>query len=399
MDLRPLVDMLQLTCSFLPDFGDDVHTKYMIQVANHHYDGRRLISALLTHGKDPNSIADDLWRRLVVLRSRVNHLSKYFLVVDVPSLFDVTSTCGRVSPNGISWREAAVGFSRSNELIRTMLEWTKNIFENLLFPMRRGYAIPPSLKSSSRSSSSRDSSVRAPIFWRDGPLSPIGGGIDTSASDELQDANPERVSRLEAAHIMPFMLSSYSPMQSLLSMFAGSNLKSRLIGKSINGPSNIFCTDGFTHLLFDQFVIGVDYVNEQYHLRKVVARKARGLISLVQDGEELFFGRGPEGTTIDLPDGELFNIHLAISNVLHASGAGEVIDKILQDEDDYKEGIVKDEASSARILAFALQQALNGLNADSVQSADDDDDVNDKANQTENTALRVVTNSHANEYL
>ncbi|KAK9366319.1 hypothetical protein V1509DRAFT_641862 [Lipomyces kononenkoae] len=52
--------------------------------------------------------------------------------------------------------------------------------------------------------------------------------------------------------------------------------------------------------------------------------------------------------------------------MLHASGVGEVINKFLQDEDDYKEGIVKDEASSARILAFALQQALNGLEADSV---------------------------------
>ncbi|KAK9237141.1 hypothetical protein V1525DRAFT_173594 [Lipomyces kononenkoae] len=398
MDARPLVDMLQLTCSFLPDSGGDGNDKYMIQVANHHYDGRRLISALLTHGKDLNSIADDLWSRLVVLRSRVDHLSVFFPVVDVPSLFDLTSTCGRISPNGITWREASVGFSESNELIRTMLEWTKNIFDNLLFPMRRWYAIPPSLKSSSRSSSSRNSSVRALILRRDGPLSPIGRGIDTSAWEDLQDANPERVSRLEAAHIMPSMLSSYSPMQSLLSMFAGSNLKSRLIGKSITGPSNIFCTDGFTHLLFDQFVIGVEYVNDQYRLRKVVARKARGLISRFQDGDELVFGPGQEGTTIDLPDGELFNIHLAIANVLHASGAGEVINKILQDEDDYKEGIVKYEATSARILAFALQQALNGLQADSVQSPDDEDDDNNKAHQWENTALRVVTNSHTNEY-
>ncbi|KAK9372016.1 uncharacterized protein V1513DRAFT_453743 [Lipomyces chichibuensis] len=181
-------------------------------------------------------------------------------------------------------------------------------------------------------------------------------------------------------------------MRNLLSMFAGINLKSRLVGRSINGPSNIFCTDHFTHTLFDKFIIGVEYVNQQYKLRKVVTRKAVGpFIARAQDGEELLFGRGPEGATMDLPDGELFNIHLSIADVLHASGAGEVIEKVLQDEDDYK-GIVKDEGSCSKILAFALRQALNGLKADMDESFGDDDCEDDKLRQRENSALRAITN-------
>ncbi|KAK9237189.1 hypothetical protein V1525DRAFT_450687 [Lipomyces kononenkoae] len=262
---------------------------------------------------------------------------------------------------------------------------------------RRGYGIPPSLQSSSRSSSSRDSSIRAQILRRDGLISPVGGAIDPSAPEHLQEAHVERVFKLEAAHIMPFKLSTYSTMQTLLSMFAGTNMKSRVTGKHINGPSNEFCTDNSTHLLFDQFVIGVEYVNEQYILRKVVARKARGFIARSQDGEQLVFGRGPEGSAIDLPDGGLFNIHLAVANVLHASGAREVINKVMQDEDDYNAGVVEDEASRARILAFALRQSLSGLKSDSDELPGNDGDHSNKSRQTEKTALKIITNSLVNE--
>ncbi|KAK9371438.1 uncharacterized protein V1513DRAFT_359202, partial [Lipomyces chichibuensis] len=124
------------------------------------------------------------------------------------------------------------------------------------------------------------------IMRRDGLISPLGGAIDSSAPEYLQHTNIERVADLEAAHIVPFMLSKYSTMRNLLSMFAGSNLQSRLVGRSINGPSNIFCTDPITHTLFDKFIIGVEYVNQQYKLRKVVTRKAGGpFIARAQDGE------------------------------------------------------------------------------------------------------------------
>ncbi|KAK9243166.1 hypothetical protein V1506DRAFT_581166, partial [Lipomyces tetrasporus] len=178
------------------------------------------------------------------------------------------------------------------------------------------------------------------IFDRDGVISPVGRAIDKSAPVHILDAAPGRVAKLQAAHIMPFMLSKYPTMQKLLSMFAGTNVEAVLTGKGINSSSNIFCTDPITHESFDTFVIGVEYLNGQYQLRKVVESEARGpFISQCQDGEEVIFGTGPRGREIDLPDGELFNIHLAIARVLHASGAGECINKILRDEEDYNDGM------------------------------------------------------------
>ncbi|KAK9251236.1 hypothetical protein V1507DRAFT_465181 [Lipomyces tetrasporus] len=363
MDFKPLLDALRLICDLLPENDD-----YLIHAGNQQYDGRRLTLALLNHGRSPNSIADNLWHETVFLRSRVNKLSKFLVAEGVESLFDITSSSGRIAPtDGVTWRDAAVQFSQSKELMRVMLEWATMVFEDLLFPIRRYGPISANVKSSSstrNSNSSRDSNVRFRILARDGSVSPVGRAIDESAPEDILDSYPDRAAKLEAAHIMPFMLSNYSTMQALLSMFAGTNVEAVLGKKGINHPSNIFCTDPDTHLRFDQFFIGIEYLNGQYFLRKVNPRKARGAyISHCQDGEEVIFGLGPQGRAIDLPDGELFNIHLAIGNVLHASGAGEVINKVLQDEEDYDDGIVEDVASAARISAFALRMALNRVHA------------------------------------
>ncbi|KAK9325313.1 hypothetical protein V1517DRAFT_190625 [Lipomyces orientalis] len=234
------------------------------------------------------------------------------------------------------------------------------------------------------------------ILAMDGLISPVGRAVDETAPEDVLDSYSDRVTKLEAAHIMPFMLSNYSTMQSLLSMFAGTNIESILGGRGINHPSNIFCTDHDTHLKFDQFIIGVEYLNGQYLLRKVDPRKARGpFIAHCQDGEELIFGLGPKGRSVDLPDGELFNIHLAIGNVLHASGAGEVIDRVLQDEEDFNNGIVEDEASSSRISAFALKLALRReLAIDSTESPSDSDaEESNKQQEGGKGVLRVTTNS------
>ncbi|KAK9384465.1 hypothetical protein V1515DRAFT_589168 [Lipomyces mesembrius] len=119
-------------------------------------------------------------------------------------------------------------------------------------------------------------------------------------------------------------------------------------------------------------LLGLKCLNGQYWLRKVVPKKALGRISDCQDGEEVTSGTGSQGHAIDLPNGELVNIHLAIGKVLHASAAGEVINKVLQDEEDYNDGIVEDGASAARISAFALKIALKRVQVvDSVKSPPD----------------------------
>ncbi|KAK9482233.1 hypothetical protein V1527DRAFT_476987 [Lipomyces starkeyi] len=390
MEFRTLLDALRLICTLLPNDDDAYH----IHVANQQCDGRRLTSALLNHGRCPNSIADNLWHHVY----RVNQLSTFLITDGVSSLVEVTSLSGRISPSdGVTWQDAAVEFSQSKELMRIMLEWATKIFENLLFPIRRYGLIPKSWKSSSstrRSNSSRDSNVRLRILARDGEISPVGRAVDESAPEDVLDSFAGRIAKLEAAHIMPFMLSNHSTMQTLLSMFAGTNMEAIIGGKSINSTRNIFCTDSITHLNFDEFVIGVEYLNGQYRLRKVEPRRARGpFMSQCQEGEEVIFGLGPQGYAIDLPDGELFNIHLAIANVLHASGAGEIINKVIQDEEDYNDGLVEDEAYASRILAFSLKMSLKRLQDHSTESPPGGGGDGNKRQEGGVGILRVTTNS------
>ncbi|KAK9256571.1 hypothetical protein V1507DRAFT_382523, partial [Lipomyces tetrasporus] len=226
------------------------------------------------------------------------------------------------------------------------------------------------------------------ILARDGEISPVGRAVDKSAPRHIRQTAPERLVRLQAAHIMPFKLAKYSAMQSLLSMFAGTSVEAILRDRSMNSPSNIFCTDLITHQSFDLFVIRVEYLNGRYRLRKIVPEDADEgpFMSHCRDGDQFIFGTGPQGNAVDLPDGELFNIHLAIARVLHASGAGEVISNILQDEEKYNNGIVEDEASAARISAFAIRVALLRMQSVGVDSAT-------KQQERGKGILRVSTNS------
>jgi hypothetical protein len=55
----------------------------------------------------------------------------------------------------------------------------------------------------------------------------------------------------------------------------------------------------------------------------------------LNDGDEIQFGKGDAGNTIQLPDPRICNLHLAIARVFSASGAADVFDKYLEDDEDY----------------------------------------------------------------
>ncbi|KAK9323808.1 hypothetical protein V1517DRAFT_87362 [Lipomyces orientalis] len=270
---------------------------------------------------------------LVKSRSQVDLLKRVIDVESVSSLCTISSSIGRIAPAyGRTWEAAAVRFSNSERLSEIMVEWVETIFEHMLFPIRRDGAIPESLNGSGMSSSAGASSLRSRLLDRDGIVSPVGRAIDRSAPKCLRQSGLGRVDILEVAYIMHLLVSKYSRMQNLLSMFAGTNVKPKLNGQAINSPRNMFCTDHFTRTLFDEFFIGVEHLNGKFWLRKLRPRAALGNIGVCQNGEEVIFGHGPLGLTIDLPDGELFNIHLAIGRVLHMSGLGEIISNIPRDE-------------------------------------------------------------------
>ncbi|KAK9236707.1 hypothetical protein V1525DRAFT_457436 [Lipomyces kononenkoae] len=313
MDRKTLLDALTAVWTTVPD---DPHFHVPVAEIN----------------VTPTSIADDLWYDLVIRNSRVNILPEIFMPNDVPSLKHVNSSSGTASPaSGVTWDCAAFRFTKSDAVFTTISYWATNILEDLLVPIKRAGAIPTSARlcsSSSQPTSSRVSHVGPRILARGGVISPIGHAIDFSAPRDIQQMNPTKVAHLQAAHIIPFKVSRYD----------------------------------YTHLLFDEFAIGIGNVNGRYLLRKLdLGGAAVGFIRDSADGGEIVFGTGPQGNHIALPDGELLNVQLAIGRVLHASGACELISRILKDEDDYNEGIVKDASSAARISAFALKLKLKRL--------------------------------------
>ncbi|KAK9242755.1 hypothetical protein V1506DRAFT_47857 [Lipomyces tetrasporus] len=172
------------------------------------------------------------------------------------------------------------------------------------------------------------------ILDRDGVVSPIGVAIDSSAAEEdLENAGLTRIRSLEVTNIMPHVVCNHSTVQMLLSVFAGTNVESKLDAQHIKSLANLFCTDQFSSAMFKKFFIGVECLGERYRLRYSSSKPYGGCTrTLHPDGEEVTFGAGPRGHAIELPDRELCNIHLAIGRVLHASGVGEVIDNLLADE-------------------------------------------------------------------
>jgi len=74
--------------------------------------------------------------------------------------------------------------------------------------------------------------------------------------------------------------------------------------------------------------------------------------NFIQDGEEMNFGRGEDGSSIGLPDPRLCNLHLAVARVFAASGFAEVVDRIMKDGED--DGSVEFEDELSGRLAALL---------------------------------------------
>ncbi|KAK9489624.1 hypothetical protein V1508DRAFT_406954 [Lipomyces doorenjongii] len=73
---------------------------------------------------------------------------------------------------------------------------------------------------------------------------------------------PSEVRRLQVAHIMPFSASKRKPLRNLLSVFAGEDMEELLTGSNINDPSNALLLDAITHEAFDSFEFGLEFQNK-----------------------------------------------------------------------------------------------------------------------------------------
>ncbi|KAK9359747.1 hypothetical protein V1504DRAFT_425036 [Lipomyces starkeyi] len=212
---------------------------------------------------------------------------------------------------------------------------------------------------SDRNTASRkQKNLKQQLLARDGQFSVVGGIMDDTGPLPTP-APPNGRATLHVAHIIPFSVSSRSPLRITLSKFAGQEMENLLTGQSINDPSNALLLDALAHEAFDKFKFGLELQNGQYFLRILVQRgDLPPQFSRHFEGDELFFGQGPE--QVALPSALLCNIHLAVGRVLRASGAAETIDKILEDEDDFNCGNLEGDYG-VRVGASYLERELRAL--------------------------------------
>ncbi|KAF8331973.1 uncharacterized protein EI90DRAFT_3123066 [Cantharellus anzutake] len=148
----------------------------------------------------------------------------------------------------------------------------------------------------------------------------------------------DRVVVPRCAHIIPFSIHSKTDAHAAIETFTGQTLNAELIQQLVNHPANAINIQTDAHDSMDQKLawgIEANLVDHKwnYYFRVVRPKEVAATIYL-RDGDEMKFGQGIGGDEIPLPDPRICNLHLAVARVFAASGAAEVFDKYLEDDDD-----------------------------------------------------------------
>ena len=125
--------------------------------------------------------------------------------------------------------------------------------------------------------------------------------------------------------------------------------------ETINHPSNAFNTESNAHESYDKLAWGIEaleadgqvnIISEQgsweltlsqwkYYFREIRPAEISSTIKL-SDGQEIIFGRGPNGQVIDKSSPDYCNIKLALARAMHACGVADIIAEMDWDVDDDK---------------------------------------------------------------
>ncbi|KAF8340547.1 uncharacterized protein EI90DRAFT_3117067 [Cantharellus anzutake] len=167
------------------------------------------------------------------------------------------------------------------------------------------------------------------VFLRDGTHCPL---------TRYAFLGDDRIVVPRCAHIIPFSIHSKPYAHAAIETFTGQTLNAELVQQLINHPANAINIETNAHDSMDQKLawgIEARLVDHKwnYYFRVVRPKEVAATIYL-RDGDEMGFGQGVGSDGIPLPDPRICNLHLAIARVFAASGAAEVFDKYLEDDDD-----------------------------------------------------------------
>ncbi|KAH9000144.1 hypothetical protein EDB92DRAFT_1829591 [Lactarius akahatsu] len=189
----------------------------------------------------------------------------------------------------------------------------------------------------------------------------------TRKNDDLRAAacnfSPPRVGITQCAHIIPSstnksILDSKDKHEhaasfwAILGCFGYEDIQDKLKGKDINSLDNVMTLGMEIHHCFDQLMMWFEAVEgspDTYTIKATeplvlaLCKAADCKITLTSADERL-----------PLPNPDYLEIHAACCRVAHLSGAGEYMDKVLEDLEDTR--VLSEDGSTAHMLSFALQK-------------------------------------------
>jgi hypothetical protein len=179
---------------------------------------------------------------------------------------------------------------------------------------------------------------------------------------------------LEAAYIIPFTVSSFrTPVErqevekiwdTLFQYFPALRSRVGLAIADVNCEDNIMTMFQPLHSEFSRFRIIFEWVGPGDRYNYKTFRDFHNTITpfLPRDG---FFTLHSYDSRFPLPHRNLLAMHAAIGNILHATGAGERIEKILQDLEGASDGLAPD--GSTKISRLLSVSRLSLLSSDWTQ--------------------------------
>ncbi|KAH9175892.1 hypothetical protein EDB89DRAFT_1903406 [Lactarius sanguifluus] len=205
-------------------------------------------------------------------------------------------------------------------------------------------------------------------------------------NDDLRAAayrfSPPRAGNTQCAHIIPSSTNKNildsndkhehaSSFWAILGCFGYEDLPDKLTGKKIHSLDNVMTLELNMHDSFDQLKMWFEAVARAFSLLTTVIETEgpqEGLPNTytMKSTDPVFLAKckaadckitlTSEYPDLPLPNPDYLEIHAACCRVAHLSGAGEYMDKVLEDLEDTR--VLSQDGSSGRILSFVLPKEV-----------------------------------------
>ncbi|KAH9175893.1 hypothetical protein EDB89DRAFT_2066097 [Lactarius sanguifluus] len=187
----------------------------------------------------------------------------------------------------------------------------------------------------------------------------------TSQNDDLSAVafsfSPPRIGVTQCAHIIPSSTNENildskdkhaSSFWAVLGCFGYEDLLDKLKGKGIHSLDNVMTLGMEIHHWFDQLKMWFEAVKGSPNTYTIKA--ADTILLAFCKAADCKITLTSEDPRLPLPNPDYLEIHAACCRVAHLSGAGEYMDKVLEDLEDTH--VLSEDGSTAHMLSFALQK-------------------------------------------